>query len=356
MTTVSLDVVSPGPLASIQDRGRRGLRRVGIPWAGVLAPAWQTLANTLVGNAVDHPVIECFEGGLTLESSADGLCVAVAGDASVESVNADGDTRIVHCFRSYRLAAGERVKVMSSGRTRCSYVAIHGLDVRIHHGSASTYSRAGLGGLNGEVLKSGDQLIADIPPKTLLELGVDATEALTAMLPVDGVLPLHAVSGPQQDAFSDNELARFFDTDWSISTETDRMGSRLDGATIEHLNQERRDIVSDAIVPGAVQVPGNGRPILMLADAATIGGYPKIATVTSGDLPLIALARPGTAVRFVACSVEEAVARTRATVAHTDRLLASIAPVTRVPTTAKLLECNLIDGVVDAAHTDRRTR
>lgn len=352
MSNPWLEVVSPGPLASIQDGGRKGLRRSGIPWAGVLAPAWQHIANALVGNPEDHPVIECFEGGLILQAHDADVLVGIAGDASLERIGANGEAHRQSSWQSCRLSAGDRLSVRASGQTRCVIVSVYGLDVRIHHGSASTYARAGLGGLDGSPLKSGDQLKALPAPKTPCR-GLDARaadDALALMLPSDDALILHAVPGPQQDAFSEVELQRFFSTDWRVGAETDRMGTRLDGATIAHLDDQAKDIVSDAIVPGSVQVPGNGRPILMSADAATVGGYPKIATVASSDLAGIALARPGTAVRFVRCTTAQAVAHTREMTRTINALLSRIEDVVQTPDTAQLLNVNLIDGVVSADH------
>lgn len=351
MTEAELEVVATGPLASLQDAGRLGQRRLGIPWAGVLAPAWQAIANRLVDNERGHAVIECFEGGFALAVNRGSARVAVAGDATLERRDASGTNQHLASWRSHTLHSGEQLRIKSSGRTRCVYIAIQALAVRQHHGSASTYARAGLGGLSGRNLALGDLLVAghDISPRGPLGLPAsEAAAALSDVLPAADGLAVHAVPGPQQRSFSDDALADFFNTQWLVSAETDRMGARLDGGSIEHLDDTKRDIVSDAIIPGAVQVPGNGRPILMLADAATLGGYPKIATVTSADLPRVALARPGTPVRFVNTTPDEAVKITRLAAQHLDKTILGIGLVSDEPVTSQLLSKNLIDGVVDA--------
>lgn len=351
MSEAALEILATGPLSSLQDRGRIGQRRLGIPWAGALATEWRALANHLVGNAPEHAVIETFEGGLTLCAEGKDIRIAVVGDATIEWLNNHGDTTSLSAWRSHVLQPSETLRITRSGAARCVYVAVHGLNVNDHHGSASTYARAGLGGLNGDVLRVGDRLPVVATEATLAPLGLTPPQleaALASMLPQTEGLSVHAVPGPQADAFDAAVVDRFFETEWSISTETDRMGARLDGPGLDHRDPTRRDIVSDAILPGAIQVPGNGKPIVMLADAATLGGYPKIATVASADLSALALARPGTGVRFMACEAEAAVAHTRERARFWQELYASITYVSQAPDRRQLLTSNLIDGVTSA--------
>ncbi len=353
-----LRIVATGPLASIQDRGRFGMRRLGIPWAGTLAPAWQSIANALVSNALDDPIIECFEGGLTLEAIGEAAQVAVVGDTTVELVTPGSEPRQLPGWQSHRLDLGDTLTVRSTGATRCAMVSIARIELAHHHHSASTYARAHLGGLDGQSLKAGDCIpIGTIGLKAhkasrMTGLGLtsaDAREALAMMCPdKSGCLQLFAMPGPQDDAFDNTELASLFENTWVVGSETDRMGVRLDGQTIAHRDPNSREIVSDAILPGSIQIPGNGRPILMLADAGTVGGYPKIATVLSCDLGSVSLARPGTPLRLVRCDKLEAIERVRAAASQLDRLIAAVQPVFTTPDTQRLLASNLIGGVINA--------
>ena len=367
-----IEILAGGALSSVQDRGRIGLRRLGVPRAGTLVPPWMSVANALVGNAPDAPVIECFEGGLRLRVIERPSIVAHAGDADVVALR-DGARRPLVPWRAHRLDAGTEIAVRGSGRARLTVIAVRALAIPLTLGSASSYARAGLGGSKGRALAAGDRLAitecetedrsrdgsGDGPEHDLDErFGAGNRSELHRgppmscepfLTPLDEIV-LRAVPGPQSDAFDDDELERFFATSWTLSSESDRMGTRLDGAAIAHRNAGARDIVSDAIVPGSVQVPGNGQPIIMLADAHTAGGYPKIATVISSDLPLLGLHRAGTSLRLQRVDVDEAIRHTRERAGELARHLGTLRPAPAdAPDTARLLASNLIDGVTDGA-------
>ena len=339
-----IEVLAGGALSSLQDLGRTGLRHLGVPRAGVLSPPWMRIANALVDNALETPVIECFEGGLRLRSAERELFVAHAGDADVVAVR-EGTRVPLAPWRTHRLAAGTELAVRGTGRARLAVIAVRGLAVPVTLGSASTYARAGIGGTRGRALAAGDELALEGGDSDARDGRLLCCEPFAA--PLDEPV-LHAVSGPQQDAFEAAELERFFAASWTLSGEADRMGARLDGPRLRHRDAASRDIVSDAIVPGSVQVPGSGQPIVMLADAHTAGGYPKIATVVSADLPLLGTHRAGTPLRLVRVDVEAAVRHTRARASALDDHLGTLRPApAESPDTARLLATNLIDGVTD---------
>jgi len=362
-----IEVLAGGPLSTIQDRGRIGLRRIGVPRAGVLVPAWMTIANVLVGNRPEAPVIECFEGGLRLRVGAESLLVAHVGRAEVVLVS-DGVRRPLAPWRGHRLPPGAEIALRDTGAARLAVLAIRGLDIPSRLGSASTYAKAALGGIDGRALASGDWLPLagdpDAPELACEPFGAPSGASTAALarerehrsVPAessdrasreDESTPvLRAVPGPQHEAFEEKTIGAFFDTVWTLSAEADRMGARLEGPALEHRDASARDIVSDAIVPGSVQVPGSGQPIVMLADAHTAGGYPKIATVLSADLPLLALHRPGTRFRLARVGVEEGIAVAREAARALAEHIGSVrpAPATR-PDTARLLAHNLVDGV-----------
>lgn len=316
----SLEIVSPGVLASLQDLGRHGHRRIGVPRSGALEPSWLRIANVLAGAAEDACAIEFFLLGPALRAAGGELRLGLAGDLDA-AVERGGTREPVGSWRSVTLAPGDVLHVGPSRPGRVGYVAARGLVVPAFLGSASTFVRGGargFGGLRGRPLRRGD----------VLEVASAASgreRALAAPPPrADG--PIRAVPGPQDDHFTEAALAALFGAEYLVTNASDRMGMRLDGPVLSHRTPAAAEIVSDAIVPGAIQVPGNGLPIVLLADCQTIGGYPKIATVASADLPRVASLPPGARVRFGRASVEEAEAAARAREAEVRALLSSIRP------------------------------
>ena len=206
-------------------------------------------------------------------------------------------------------------------------------------GSASTYARAALGGLDGRALGAGMRLPAAAatahPERVLLQPPLPSTEAI------------RVVAGPQADHFDAATLAAFCAAEYRVSAEADRMGVRLEGTPLAH--RGAREIVSDATVPGSIQVPGKGQPIVLLADAQTAGGYPKIGTVIGADLARVAATRPGQRLRFAWVSAAEGEELARAAEAETLALLAAVRPLLDGGIDeAALYAGNLVSGVVDA--------
>ncbi len=339
----ALTILAPGVFASIQDAGRHGWRRAGVPRAGALDTRLLRIANTLVGNPATAPAIECIDGGLRVEAQDGPVRVATAGEATLVHIDCEGQAHPCHPWRSLTLAAGEQLRLVSTGHGRIAMLAIAGLTCPSTLGSASTYTRAALGGLDGRALQSGDRLDAAAlrGPERILPTPPAATDA-----------PIHVVPGPQADHFASFDA--FLEQSWTLSTEADRMGLRLRGEALVHASDATREIVSDALVPGAIQVPGNGQPIVLLADSQTAGGYPKIATVISADLGRIAALKPGQALRFAAVTVDEAEALARAAEADTRQMLGAIAPLkgeAAVDLDA-LYGNNLLSGMVNALSPD----
>jgi 5-oxoprolinase (ATP-hydrolysing) subunit C len=342
-----LEIVTPGAFASLQDSGRRGHRHIGVPWAGVLDRRLMRLANALVGNPEDAPVIECFDGGLHLMAHGSTVKLAVAGDAVLELDGTDGRRPLVP-WRSVTLAAGESLRIRKMGNGRIAMVAVAGLVVQQVMGSASTYARAGLGGADGRgrALTSGIRLSLKGPAAA-------SGDRVLPQPPAADDGPIRIVPGPQADHFSAETLATLLDGDYRVTTEADRMGIRLDGARLKHIGAA--EIVSDATVPGSIQVPGSGQPIVLLADAQTAGGYPKIATVITADLGRFAALRPGQHLRFATVSAAEGTRIARAAEAETRALIAAIRPLPADGIDLMALYTgNLVDGVVHALGAEYR--
>ncbi len=343
-TQPHLEVIAPGAYASLQDIGRRGYRRVGVPWAGVLDARLMRIANALVGNAEGAPVIECFDGGLQLAARGAALRLAVAAEATVE-IDSAGERRVSDAWRSLTLADGDVLRLRRLERGRIAVIAVEGLALPQVLGSASTYARAALGGVDGRALSAGMRLPA-LPASARLEQGL-------ADAPRTAGGPIRVVAGPQADHFADAALAAFVAAEYRVTSDADRMGVRLEGPLLAH--RGAREIVSDATVPGSIQVPGNGQPIVLLADAQTAGGYPKIATVISADLPRLAASRPGQSLRFAFVDAAEGEQLARAAEAETRTLLASLRPLLAGGIDeAALYSSNLIAGVVHALSSELR--
>lgn len=338
----TLEVIAPGALASMQDRGRPGWRRHGVPAAGALHPGWLRIANHLVGQDENAPAIEFFIAGPTLQAHGAPLRLAFAGDFAI-TLTRDGASSVLDGWCSLTLRPGDSLRAGSPRSGRVGYIAVQGLAVPRVLGSASTYARAALGGIDGRALRAGDRLAATAAPPFA------AARVLRAP-PLPSAAPVRVVLGPQDDHFDAESIAAFLASEWLVSREADRMGLRLDGTPLRHRPERGAEVISDAAVPGSVQVPGNGLPIVLLADGGTVGGYPKIATVASCDLPRLATAAVGTTLRFAAVTVAQAETLAREAEAELQRCMASIAPLLRVEgiDLDAIYAHNLISGMIDA--------
>jgi len=327
--------------ASFQDAGRPGYRHLGVPLSGALDIEWLAIANVLASNPPDAVALEVHLLGPSLRAKAP-VTIALAGEFSARIQDAAGQWREACNWRSHTLAADE-ILITGSLRSRIGYLAIHGgFELPAVLGSRSTYARAGLGGINGRVLQAGDCITVGA--------GAPAIPQRLAQAPRPPGGPLRILPGPQREYFTDAAWACLINDEFTVSREADRMGLRLDGPRLEHDPALGADIVSDAVTPGVIQVPGDGRPIVLLADCQTVGGYPKIATVIGADVPRLGHVQPGQTLRFVEVSVEEALAARRHAAAALAECIASIVPDAAEFNFDALYGANLVDGVIDAKH------
>lgn len=293
---MSLRILWAGPSSTVQDAGRFGYRRFGVSTAGAADGHAYRLANLIVGNAGGEAVIESTLVGPTVAFLEDcAVCATGARFAPrVNGVRIDRN-RAVFC------RAGD-VLEMGAATAGCrGYLAVFGgIDVPVVMGSRSTYVRAGLGGHMGRALRDGDLLPVgahgDFPR------GISLRHAELSACEEPHVL--RAILGPQDEMFSQEVIDLFFASEYAVGVESDRMGVRLAGAKLAHLGDG--NIVSDGVSAGAIQIPGDGQPIVMLADAQTTGGYPKIAYVATVDMPILAQLRPGDRVRFSPIPADDA--------------------------------------------------
>jgi allophanate hydrolase len=292
----ALEVIGPGLHTTVQDLGRIGFQDVGLPASGPLDRVSLRFANALVGNAPDTPGLEMLMQGPTLKVTADSVRVALAGTAAQIEIRS-GTPKRIPAGRSVTLVRDDVFRVGVLADSVCAYLAIEGgPDVAKVLGSASTYVRGRIGGLSGRRLLRGDAI-----PLKLARVAARPECALARPLDLGLDQPIRVVLGPQADYFTDEAVRTFLASEYTVSPQSDRMGFRLEGPQLAHA--KGYNIVSDGIVTGSVQVPGSGKPIVLMVDNQTTGGYPKIATVISADVPVVGRRRPGRTIRFTAVEV-----------------------------------------------------
>jgi 5-oxoprolinase (ATP-hydrolysing) subunit C len=336
-----LEVVESGLAVTVQDRGRFGYRDIGVPVSGALDPMLLAAANALLGNPAGAAGLEVTLAGPGLKALSGTLRVALAGEMGGRVLRARGSVLPVAPWSTITLASGDSLEVGAVARG-IGYVAVSGgVAVAEELGSRSTYQRAALGGVSGRALDAGDRLpCGEVQGDPWLECRSPAP-----LVHEEG--PIRVILGPQDDHFTDAALEAFLSRPYTVSRDMDRMGMRLEGPALTH-SELGADIVSDGVVPGAIQVPANGQPIVLLADCQTTGGYPKIATVIRADLLRLAHARPGTVLRFASVSQAEAAAARRALAERLSRWVAGLESFQPpgVVDDAALYGGNLISGTV----------
>jgi KipI family sensor histidine kinase inhibitor len=284
-----VEVLDGGWLTTVQDRGRPGYRRFGVASAGVLDPLAADAANAAVGNTGDAALLECTGGGLALRFLAATRFAIAGADLGATLERADLGVWRVPLGASVFARTGNVLRFGERVRGCRAYVALGGgVDVPRRLGSRSTDLTGGFGGYGGRPLRGGDRL----------SLGWLAGVPGTTPLPeADDDVTVRVVLGPQDDHFAHATIERFLGSEWVVGSDSDRAGCRLAGPALEHAGPA--EIASEGMVPGSIQVPPDGRPIVMLADGPTTGGYPKIATVVADDLARLAQVVPGAGrVRF----------------------------------------------------------
>lgn len=333
--SVRLRVLTAGPGVTLQNGGRWGWLRYGVTAAGPMDPLAFATANLAAGGARDAPAIEVSLGGIELSVEGGELSVAVAG----------GAFRLTYAGREFttpamvRLIPHAALAIRAGSDGAWCYLAVAGrLDVPATLGSASTHVRSGIGGLQGRALAAGDVLTVSTPQ--ILEPDI-ATIAAPWLERGDG--PIRAVLGPQDDYFAADQIASFLQGPWTLSSRSDRMAYILDGTPLVHA--KGFNIVSDGIAMGAIQVPGNGFPVVLMADRQPTGGYPKIATVIGVDLGRLAQQRAGAQLSFQAVGIDEAVSLRRGEAAVLAAPIMREALIRTELSSEFLLATNLVGGV-----------
>ena len=294
---MGIKIIKAGLLTTIQDMGRYGYQETGMSVSGVMDTRSASLANILAGNDENEGVIEVTMMGPTIEFTADNIIAVTGGD-----LGAALDGAPLTTYKAILVKAGQTLSFAAPKAGARAYIAFAGgLDVPVVMGSKSTNLKSKIGGHEGRKLEAGDE-IAFAAPKTVLsnmeERQMKAPDFSARTHEIRVVL------GPQDDCFPQSSIDTFFNGEYTISNEYDRMGCRMQGPVIKH--KVGGDIITDGISFGAVQVPSHGNPIVMMADHQTTGGYTKIGNVISVDLPILAQCMPGHKIHFKWISIEAA--------------------------------------------------
>ncbi|MYL33554.1 5-oxoprolinase/urea amidolyase family protein [Pontibacillus yanchengensis] len=310
-------VKKPGLLSTLQDQGRIGYQKHGVIMSGVMDPVSPRIANLLVGNSEHEVVLEITMLGPTLVFEQNTIIALCGGDLSPRI-----DDSPIKQWSPIFVKKGSTLTLGQAQQGCRVYLAVAGgFQVPEVMGSKSTYLRAGIGGFKGRALQAQDNLSIGTPSPIIetkikeleeqttnderfLEMKWYVASEFAAPFQSNSLHPIRIIKGREYDLFTQESQQSLFSESFTISSQSDRMGYRLEGSTLT-LNKEI-SLKSEAVAFGTIQVPSNGQPILLMADRQTTGGYPKIAQVATVDLPVLAQMKPGTTITFEEISLEKA--------------------------------------------------
>lgn len=293
----TIRVIKAGFFTTVQDFGRVGYQKFGMPVAGVMDNFSYRVANYLVGNNEGEAVLEATFLGPELEFNCD-LSIAVTGAPMNPKLNGTE----IPMWESVKVTKGDKISLGAITKGLRSYIAFSGkINVELVNNSKSTYVKSGIGGFKGRRLMDNDELNIEPSEEIIYGKYMDSK-----FIPeINKKETIKVLLGPQNDYFTQEGINTFLNQKgYKISKEADRMGYRLEGDIIEH--KEKADIISDGALFGSIQVPANGQPIILMADRQTTGGYTKIATVISSDLPKLAQMGSDCKIVFEKVSIREA--------------------------------------------------
>lgn len=290
-----IEIISAGMLSTVQDLGRFKVMKNGFTQSGVMDAYSTKIANKLCKNDVNAPVIEMTMLGITAKFKGEHI-FAISG--GIFDISLNGNT--IRTNKAYVAKDGDVLSIKGAKQgLRCYLAVAGGFDVPLFMGSASTNLKINVGGFNGRKLKAGDILkigkadkIKNIEKRELPENTYNNTVRVRVVL------------GPQDDMFSENDLMLFSKQQYTVTSDLDRMGIRLWGIALR--GKEKLEIISDAITFGSIQITNSGMPIILMADHQTTGGYAKIATVISADLPKLAQVKPNDKISFEIIDIDTA--------------------------------------------------
>ena len=282
------EIIRAGINSTFQDLGRKNLYHIGIPFSGAMDNRNYLLANKLIGNDHNDPVIEFAYQGPHLKYHGDKLNIAITGDVSFKIKKGDNLTD-GKCYQTFILENNDELNIISTNKSVYGYLAISGtFDLKLQWSSCSTNTRANIGPNNGAKLSDSQKI-------NIKEINQNFTNTKLNYVNTK-IENIRVIKGTNFNYFSDEGKRNFFKNEFKVSKLSDRMGMRLEGQKIENIIDT--NIRSEGLIKGVIQVPADGNPIIMLSDHGTIGGYPKIGVVISADYDKLVQLTPGSTIKF----------------------------------------------------------
>ena len=296
MSNNYFEIIRAGINTTFQDKGRNNLYHIGIPFSGAMDNRNYLLANKLVGNNLDLPVIEFAYQGPLLKYNGDKINIAVTGDVIFELKKKDNKVQ-GNCYESYQLENGDEIDILSTNKSVYGYLSVSGeYNVKLQWGSCSINTKANIGSNNGKKFDNGQKI-------NISKINLNQEKKKTNYLN-SKVENIRVIKGTNFDYFSEDGKKNFFEKEFIVSKLSDRMGMRLEGPKIENI--VNTNIKSEGLLKGVIQVPADGNPIIMLSDHGTIGGYPKIGVVVSADYDRLVQISPGSKIKFKEIELSDA--------------------------------------------------
>jgi len=291
------EIIRPGINTTFQDKGRDNLYHVGIPFSGVMDNRNYLLANKLVNNNLDSPIIEfAYQGPPHLKYTGGKINFAITGDV-IFTIKKDDTEVDGKCYETYQIENGNEINIISTNKSVYGYLALGGeLDIKLQWNSCSINTKANIGSNNGKKLDFGQKINF-----RELNKNQDVKKINYINTKIENI---RVIKGTNFDYFSEEGKKIFYEKEFIVSKLSDRMGMRLEGPKIENI--VNTNIKSEGLIKGVIQVPADGNPIIMLSDHGTVGGYPKIGVVASVDYDRLVQISPGSKIKFKEINLSDA--------------------------------------------------
>ena len=296
MTKGYFEIIRAGINTTFQDLGRKNLYHIGIPFSGAMDNRNFLLANKLVGNKLDLPVMEFAYQGPLLKFNGNKINIVITGDV-IFKIRKKNNEIEGNCYETYQLEQGDEIDILSTNKSVYGYLAISGeFDLKFQWGSCSVNTKANIGSNEGKKLNNGQKIDISKINSNLEKKKINYFNSK--------IENIRVIKGTNFDYFSEEGKNNFFQKEFVVSKLSDRMGMRLEGPKIENI--VNTNIKSEGLLKGVIQVPGDGNPIIMMSDHGTIGGYPKIGVVVSADYDRLVQISPGSKIKFKEIELSDA--------------------------------------------------
>ena len=290
------EIIRVGINTTFQDDGRNHLYHIGIPLSGVMDKRNYILANSLVGNKIDKPVIEFAYQGPLIKYKGDRINIVITGDVIFKLIKKEIEIE-GNCYENYLIEDGDQIDIISTNKSVYGYLAVGGeFDLKFQWGSCSTNTKANVGSNDGKKLQNDQKINISNINSNPLKKKLDYINTR--------IEKIRVIKGTNFNYFSDEGKKIFFEKEFIVSKLSDRMGMRLEGQRIENIVDT--NIRSEGLIKGVIQIPADGNPIIMLSDHGTIGGYPKIGVVISADYDKLVQLSPGSKIKFQEIELSDA--------------------------------------------------